>query len=46
VDAGANVHVLTLRENSSAVAKKLKGLPGVSNVLVANAGGPAKLEGA
>lgn len=43
VDAGANVHVITLKEHAREVEKRLRELPGVSNVLVAGAGGGAKL---
>lgn len=43
VDAGANVHVITLKEHAKEVEKRLRGLPGVSNVLTAGAGGGAKL---
>ena len=43
VDAGANVHVITLKEYAGEVEKRLRELPGVSNVLVAGAGGGAKL---
>lgn len=43
VDAGANVHVLCLREYAKEVEKRLKELNGVKNVLVAGVGGGAKL---
>ena len=43
VDAGANVHVLTLGENAKEVERRLRELPGVSDVLVAGVGGPARL---
>ena len=43
VDAGANVHVLTLGDKAKDVEKRLRELPGVSDVLVAGVGGPAKL---
>jgi diphosphomevalonate decarboxylase len=43
VDAGANVHVITLKEHAKEVEKRLRGLSGVSNVLAAGAGGGAKL---
>ncbi len=42
VDAGANVHVITLREQSKMISKKLNELPGVKNVLTANVGGAAR----
>jgi diphosphomevalonate decarboxylase len=43
VDAGANVHVLCLREQAGAVEKNLRTLPGVRDVLVAQAGGAARI---
>ena len=43
VDAGANVHVICLGEYSKEVEKRLRDLPGVSNVLVAGVGGAARL---
>jgi diphosphomevalonate decarboxylase len=43
VDAGANVHVITLKEYAGEVEKRLRELPGVNDVLVAGAGGGAKL---
>jgi diphosphomevalonate decarboxylase len=43
VDAGANVHVLCPREQAEAVEKRLRELPGVSDVLVAGVGGPARI---
>jgi diphosphomevalonate decarboxylase len=43
VDAGANVHVICLREQARDIEKRLRGLPGVENVLVAGVGGPAHL---
>jgi diphosphomevalonate decarboxylase len=43
VDAGANVHVLCLGEYKAEVEKRLREIPGVSNVLVAGVGGPAKI---
>jgi diphosphomevalonate decarboxylase len=42
VDAGANVHVLCLSGQAEAVAKRLKEMPGVSDVLVAGVGGAAR----
>ncbi len=42
VDAGANVHVICTREQAGAVEERLREMPGVSNVLVAGAGGPAR----
>jgi len=44
VDAGANVHVLCLGEYKAEVEKRLREIPGVSNVLVAGVGGAAKIE--
>ncbi|MBI5946423.1 MAG: diphosphomevalonate decarboxylase [Chloroflexi bacterium] len=43
VDAGANVHVICLSEYAKEVEKRLRELPGVSNVLAAGVGGAAKL---
>ena len=43
VDAGANVHVLCLGEFKGEVEKRLREIPGVSNVLVAGVGGAAKV---
>lgn len=43
VDAGANVHVLCLRAQAKEVEKRLKELPGVSDVLLAGPGGAARI---
>ncbi|MBM4425973.1 MAG: diphosphomevalonate decarboxylase [Chloroflexi bacterium] len=43
VDAGANVHVLCLGEYKAEVEKRLRELPGVSDVLTAGVGGAAKM---
>jgi mevalonate pyrophosphate decarboxylase len=43
VDAGANVHVICLGKYAKEVEKRLRELPGVSNVLVAGVGGGAKI---
>jgi diphosphomevalonate decarboxylase len=43
VDAGANVHAICPRSQAEAVEKRLKKMPGVSNVLVAGVGGPAHI---
>lgn len=43
LDAGANVHVLTLAENAEAIKKRLSSLPEVLDVLSSQPGGPAKL---
>jgi diphosphomevalonate decarboxylase len=43
VDAGPNVHVLCLDAESRNIEKWLRGIHGVSNVLVARAGGAARL---
>ena len=43
VDAGANVHVLCLSEYAKEVEKRLRELPGVSDVLVAGVGGAAQI---
>lgn len=42
VDAGANVHVICLGDYAKEVEKRLREIPGVSNVLVAGVGGAAK----
>ena len=43
VDAGANVHVLCLGDHAPEVEKRLREMPGVSNVLIAGVGGAAKI---
>jgi diphosphomevalonate decarboxylase len=43
VDAGPNVHVLCLEADAKMVEKRLREIRGVDNVLVARAGGPAKI---
>ncbi len=43
VDAGANVHVICLSDQAEAVGKRLRGLPGVEDVLIAKVGGPARI---
>lgn len=43
VDAGANVHVLCLGEFAKEAEKRLRELPGVTDVLVAGVGGAAKM---
>ena len=43
VDAGPNVHVICPQDQAIKVAEMLKQLPGVLDVLIAKAGGPAKL---
>ena len=43
VDAGPNVHVLCLDTEVQTVEKRLGKIKGVNNVLVARAGGPAKI---
>ncbi len=43
VDAGANVHVICLSDQAGVVEKRLRELPGVSDVLVARVGGPARI---
>ncbi len=42
VDAGPNVHALCPRERAGDVERRLRELPGVEQVLVAGAGGPAR----
>jgi diphosphomevalonate decarboxylase len=41
VDAGTNVHVITLESEAHTVEKRLGEIGGVENILVARAGGPA-----
>jgi diphosphomevalonate decarboxylase len=43
VDAGPNVHVICPETEAHIVEKRLRGVKGVENVLVARAGGPAKI---
>lgn len=43
VDAGPNVHVLCPEDEAQIVDRRLREIPGVSDVLVARAGGAAKL---
>lgn len=43
LDAGANVHVLTLESEAQGIEKKLRGIDGVENILVARPGGAAKI---
>jgi diphosphomevalonate decarboxylase len=43
VDAGPNVHVICLQKEAQRIAQKLGVIQGVSNVLVARPGGPAKI---
>jgi len=43
VDAGPNVHVICRQAEASLVEKRLLEIQGVSNVLVARPGGPAKI---
>jgi diphosphomevalonate decarboxylase len=43
LDAGPNVHVLCPADQAEAVAARMRQLPGISNVLVARAGGPARI---
>jgi diphosphomevalonate decarboxylase len=43
VDAGANVHVISMAESVKEVEKRLRELPGVMDVLVAGAGGAAQI---
>jgi len=43
VDAGANVHVICPRDQAEAVEKRLRELPGVRDVLVAQVGGAARI---
>ena len=43
VDAGANVHVICLRDHAKEIEKRLHELPGVNDVLVAGVGGAARM---
>jgi diphosphomevalonate decarboxylase len=43
VDAGPNVHVICPETEAHVIEKRLREIPGVENVLVARAGGPAKI---
>jgi len=43
VDAGPNIHVLCLEAEAQNIEKRLHEIKGVDNVLVARAGGPAKI---
>ena len=43
VDAGANVHVICLEAEAHSMNKRLREIDGVEDVLVARAGGPAKI---
>ena len=43
VDAGPNVHVICLETEAHIIDKRLREIVGVENVLVARAGGPAKI---
>jgi mevalonate pyrophosphate decarboxylase len=43
IDAGANVHVITLKEKMKDIKKLLASLDGVQNVITATVGGAARL---
>jgi diphosphomevalonate decarboxylase len=43
IDAGPNVHVITLETHAAEVTRRLKEIPGVLEVLKASPGGPARL---
>jgi len=43
VDAGPNVHVICPRQVQQETASRLRAIPGVSDVLLAGVGGPARL---
>jgi diphosphomevalonate decarboxylase len=45
IDAGPNVHVITLAENKTEVVNRLRALPNIENVLTAGPGGPTVLIG-
>jgi diphosphomevalonate decarboxylase len=42
IDAGPNVHVICMQENSDKIVEYLKTIPGVIDMLTAKVGGPAK----
>lgn len=44
IDAGPNVHVITLADQAGGVVERLKAIPGVLDVLTAPPGGPAAYE--
>jgi diphosphomevalonate decarboxylase len=44
IDAGPNVHLLTLAGYADQVRNMLKQIPGIADILVAEPGGPAQLE--
>lgn len=43
VDAGPNIHVICPREHAEEVERRVRGLSGVGDVLVAGVGGPARI---
>lgn len=43
VDAGPNIHVICPHEQAGVIERRLRKLPGVQDVLVAAAGGPARI---
>ena len=43
LDAGPNVHVICPESEAHIIDKNLREIPGVEDVLVARAGGPAKI---
>jgi len=43
VDAGPNVHVICPAAEAGSMEQRLREISGVNNVLVARAGGPAKI---
>jgi diphosphomevalonate decarboxylase len=43
IDAGPNVHVITLKEHAQEITKRLMNISGVLDVLQARPGGPARL---
>lgn len=43
VDAGPNVHVICPETEAHVIEKRLREIPGVENVLIARAGGPARI---
>ena len=43
VDAGPNIHVICPQQQAQSVERRVRELPGVNDVLVANSGGPAQI---
>ncbi|RPI29962.1 MAG: diphosphomevalonate decarboxylase [Chloroflexota bacterium] len=43
IDAGPNVHVITLSSEATRIHERLRSIPSIANVLLASPGGPARL---